>query len=83
MTWIDWIVLVGTLSFIIIYGVWKGRKNTDIKDYLLANRSNHAVVRGGSVHNGDSGQCHHFFCRHRARRIPTECGSCSFTLACR
>jgi Na+/proline symporter len=39
MTWIDWIVLVGTLSFIIIYGVWKGRKNTDIKDYLLANRS--------------------------------------------
>jgi len=39
MTLIDWIVLVGSLSFIVIYGVWKGRKNTNIKEYLLANRS--------------------------------------------
>jgi SSS family transporter len=39
MTLIDWIVLVGSLSFIVFYGIWKGRKNTNIKEYLLANRS--------------------------------------------
>lgn len=39
MTLIDWIVLVGSLSFIVLYGIWKGRKNTNIKEYLLANRS--------------------------------------------
>ncbi len=39
MTNLDWVVLVATLAFIVLYGMWKGRKNQDIREYLLANRS--------------------------------------------
>jgi SSS family solute:Na+ symporter len=35
---IDWIVLVGALVFFVTYGVWKGRRNRDLQDYLLADR---------------------------------------------
>ncbi len=31
---LDWIVLFGTLGFIVIYGAWKTRKNANIDDYL-------------------------------------------------
>lgn len=34
MSWIDWLVLAGTLAFIVIYGTIKSRKNKDIDDYL-------------------------------------------------
>lgn len=34
MSWIDWLVLTGTLAFIVIYGTLKSRKNKDIDDYL-------------------------------------------------
>src|SRR4028118_1309886 len=39
MTNLDWFVLVSTLVFIVLYGMWKGRKNQDIREYLLANQS--------------------------------------------
>jgi len=39
MTQFDWLVLVATVTFIVLYGVWKGRRNHDMRDYLLANRS--------------------------------------------
>jgi len=35
----DWIVLISSLIFIVLYGVWKGRGSKDLKGYLLANRS--------------------------------------------
>jgi SSS family transporter len=38
MSLIDWIVLVGFLVFIVVYGVWKTQNKKDIKDYLLANK---------------------------------------------
>jgi SSS family solute:Na+ symporter len=38
MSWIDWLVLIGTLGFIVIYGTIKSRKNTDIDDYLKNDR---------------------------------------------
>lgn len=34
---IDWIVLGGTLAFIVIYGAWKTRKNDNLEEYLLGN----------------------------------------------
>src|SRR6218665_261000 len=34
----DWLVLIVTLSFIIIYGVWKSRGAKNIEGYLLADR---------------------------------------------
>lgn len=34
MSWIDWLILLGTLLFIVIYGTIKSRKNSDIDDYL-------------------------------------------------
>ena len=34
----DWIVLVATLAGIVIYGVWKGRRQRRLAQYLLADR---------------------------------------------
>jgi SSS family solute:Na+ symporter len=38
MSWIDWLVLAGTLLFIVIYGTIRSRKNSDIDDYLKNDR---------------------------------------------
>ncbi len=38
MSWIDWIVLVLTLSGIIAYGLYKGRGSRDLDGYFLSNR---------------------------------------------
>ncbi|HZW77693.1 MAG TPA: sodium:solute symporter, partial [Flavobacteriaceae bacterium] len=38
---IDWIVLIGTLLFIVLYGTWKARRQRDVGDYL----------RGGNTAN--------------------------------
>ena len=35
---LDWLVLISSLLFIVLYGVWKGRGSKNIEDYLLANR---------------------------------------------
>ncbi|MDW7690936.1 sodium:solute symporter [Flammeovirgaceae bacterium SG7u.111] len=35
---LDWIVLVGTLAFIVVYGSWKSRGSKDIKGYLLGGK---------------------------------------------
>jgi len=34
MSSIDWLVLLGTLGFIAIYGAWKTRKSQNIEGYL-------------------------------------------------
>ena len=34
MQQIDWIILIGTLVFIVLYGTWKSRKNQNVTDYL-------------------------------------------------
>ena len=34
----DWVVLVATLATIVIYGVWKGRRQRRLEQYLLADR---------------------------------------------
>ena len=34
MTQIDWIVLLGTLAFIVLYGTYKARGSKDVTDYL-------------------------------------------------
>ena len=39
MTIIDWIVLLGTLGFIVLYGAFKNRKNQTINDYLKGGNS--------------------------------------------
>lgn len=38
MSTIDWLVLIGTLSFIVFYGMWKSRHTATIDTYLLADR---------------------------------------------
>ena len=37
MSYWDWIVLVGTIGFIVIYGSWKNRTHKNIKEYLKGN----------------------------------------------
>lgn len=34
MQLIDWIVLIGTLLFIVLYGTWKSRRQRDVGDYF-------------------------------------------------
>ncbi len=35
LSWIDWVILLGTLFFIVAFGMWKTRKNASVKDYIL------------------------------------------------
>ncbi len=39
MHWLDWLVLLGGLGFIVVYGVWKTR-NTDTAKAYLRGRAN-------------------------------------------
>ncbi len=39
MAVLDWVVLLGTIFCIVVYGIWKGRQNRNMREYLLANRS--------------------------------------------
>ncbi len=39
MRLLDWIVLIATLTFIILYGVYKSRTTRDLDGYFLSNRS--------------------------------------------
>jgi Na+/proline symporter len=38
MSSLDWVVLAGSLVFIVVYGVWRGRGSKDLDGYLLAGR---------------------------------------------
>ena len=49
MQQIDWIVLIGTLLFIVLYGTWKSRQQKDVGDYLKGGSSAHWWTIGLSV----------------------------------
>ena len=38
MSTLDWVVLLVTISFIVIYGTWKTRKCNNLENYLLAGK---------------------------------------------
>ncbi len=46
---IDWIILIGTLTFIVLYGVWKNRENDSIVDYLKGGNQSRWWTIGLSV----------------------------------
>lgn len=39
MSWVDWLVLIVTILFIVIYGIYKSRGSKNIDGYLLGDRS--------------------------------------------
>ncbi len=49
MSLLDWLVLSGTLLFIVTYGIWKSRGDKNIEGYLLANKSMPWYVVGISI----------------------------------
>ena len=49
MQLIDWIVLGGTLAFIVLYGTYKTRKNNNVTDYLKGGNSSNWWTIGLSV----------------------------------
>lgn len=49
MQQIDWIVLIGTLLFIVLYGTWKSRQQRDVGDFLKGGSSAHWWTIGLSV----------------------------------
>ncbi len=46
---IDWIVLIGTLAFIVLYGTYKTRGNKNVTDYLKGGSDSHWWTIGLSV----------------------------------
>lgn len=49
MTQIDWIVLLGTLTFIVLYGTYKARGSKNVTDYLKGGNQAHWWTIGLSV----------------------------------
>ncbi len=49
MQQIDWIVLIFTLLFIVIYGVWKTKGSKNVNDYILGNNETPWFTVGISV----------------------------------
>lgn len=49
MQQIDWLVLIGTLLFIVLYGTWKSRSQRDVSDYLKGGNTAHWWTIGISV----------------------------------
>lgn len=49
MSAIDWIVLLGTLLFIVLYGSWKTRQSKNIRGYLLGDNNMKWATIGLSV----------------------------------
>src|SRR5690554_7833663 len=49
MQQIDWVVLIGTLLFIVLYGTWKSRQQKDVGDFLKGGNSANWWTIGLSV----------------------------------
>ena len=49
METLDWIILSGTLLFIVVYGVWKTRGSKDVNDYVLGGNQSKWWTIGLSV----------------------------------
>lgn len=41
---IDWVILIGSMLFIVVYGVWKTRGQSNVQDFLKGNDSNWFTV---------------------------------------
>ncbi|WP_026978729.1 sodium:solute symporter [Flavobacterium tegetincola] len=46
---LDWIILICTLSFIVLYGVWKTKGSKNVNDYILGNNETPWYTVGISV----------------------------------
>lgn len=46
---LDWIILIVTLSFIVLYGVWKTKGSKNVNDYILGNNETPWYTVGISV----------------------------------
>lgn len=44
MHWLDWLILVGSMLFIVVYGVWKTRGQSNVQDFLKGNDSSWFTV---------------------------------------
>lgn len=44
MHWLDWVILGGSMLFIVVYGVWKTRGQSNVQDFLKGNDSNWFTV---------------------------------------
>jgi Na+/proline symporter len=73
----DWIVLIGTLLFIVVYGAWKTKGSKNVEEYILGGNETPWYTVGLSVMATSAitflstpGQAYH-----------DGMGLCSFTLA--
>lgn len=49
MSAIDWVILIGTLCAIVLYGTWKTRKNSNLEGYLKGNNTENWMTIGLSI----------------------------------
>ena len=38
ISWVDWTVLIASLVFITLFGIWKTKKNTSTRAYLMGDQ---------------------------------------------
>ncbi len=49
MSGLDWLILAATITLIVVYGVWKTRKNKNLEGYLKGNNSENWMTIGLSI----------------------------------
>ena len=49
MKTIDWVVLISSIGFIVLYGIWKNKKNKNLEDYFKGNNKSRWWTIGISV----------------------------------
>ena len=66
MGWIDWFVLIGSIGFIVIYGIYKSKKQADLSDYLLGNQDTKWWKVGFAV-MATQNKCSYLYINNRSR----------------
>ena len=49
MEWIDWLVLLGTLGFIVVFGIWRSGRSRDLDAFLKGGNTDNWLTVGLSV----------------------------------
>ena len=78
---LDWVVLVGTIAIIVVYGAWRTRGVRDVDSYFRGESA--ALADDRPQHHGHPGQRDHVPVDAGPGLRTTACASCSSTSACR
>lgn len=76
----DWIVLIGTLLFIVVYGAWKTKGSKNVEEFILGGNETPWYTVGLSVMATQASAI--TFYQLQDKPTTMEWVLCSFTLVC-